>query len=312
MEERLRVLITSISFARTDPLPLQRLKELGCEIIENPHGRPLKEAELIPLLTDVDGVIAGLDEFSGKAMKSANRLKVISRYGVGLDNVDLEAAQHLGIKVKNTPDANTQAVADLTFGLILAVSRMIPQSHQSTREGKWGRFFGRGVYGKSLGIIGLGRIGKGVARRAKGFEMEVSVYDVMVDEAFIQAHRLRSLPLDDLLGQSDFISIHCDLNSRTKGLIGSRELDLMKKTACLINTARGGIIDEQALYDALYEGRIAGAGLDAFAQEPPLGSPLLTLDNIVTTPHIGAYTYEAVLEMGLTSVKNLIEVLGEK
>jgi len=138
-------------------------------LIKAAHIYALKEAELIPLLTDVDGLIAGLDEFSGKAMKSANRLKVISRYGVGLDNVDLEAARGLGIEVKNTPDANTQAVADLTFGLILAVSRMIPQSHQSTREGKWGRFFGLGVYGKSLGIIGLGRIGKAVARRAKGF-----------------------------------------------------------------------------------------------------------------------------------------------
>lgn len=309
MGSKYKILITSTSFFKAGPVPLQQLKEFNCEIIENPYGRPLKEGELIPLLVDVDGVIAGLDEFGEKVLKSSNRLKVISRYGVGIDNIDMEAAKRLGIFVINTPDVNTQAVADLTFGLILSVSRKIPQSHQSTRKGRWERFIGREVYGKRLGIIGLGRIGKAVANRAKGFEMEIIAYDVQRDESFAETLEIKFLPLDDLLMEADFVTLHCGLNPQTKGLIGPRELGLMKETAYLINTARGELVDERALYEALKEGKIAGAGLDVYEQEPPLESPLLSLENAVTTGHIAAYTDEAIKEMALASVKNLLSAL---
>jgi len=312
MQTRYKILVTSTSFGKTDPLPLQRLKEHRCEIIKNPFGRPLKEEELIPLLSDVDGVIAGLDEFTEEAMKGSSRLKVISRYGVGLDNVDTEAAKRLGIVVTNTPDVNTQAVADLTFGLLLSVSRMIPQAHLSTGRGQWQRFIGRGVYKKVLGIIGLGHIGRAVAKRAKGFEMEILAYDVKQAETFAQTLGIRFRSLDDLLRETDFITLHCELNSQTEGIIGERELGLMKETAFLINTARGGLVDEKALYRALKTGKIAGAALDAYAQEPPLGNPLLTLENLVATPHIGAHTYETVLDMGLLSVENLMKALKGK
>lgn len=309
MGSKYKILITSTSFFKAGPVPLQQLKEFDCEIIENPYGRPLKEDELIPLLVDVDGVIAGLDEFGEKVLKSSNRLKVISRYGVGIDNIDMEAAKRLGIFVINTPDVNTQAVADLTFGLILSVSRKIPQSHQSTRKGRWERFIGREVYGKRLGIIGLGRIGKAVANRAKGFGMEIIAYDVQRDESFAETLGIKFLPLDDLLMEADFVTLHCGLNPQTKGLIGPRELGLMKETAYLINTARGELVDERALYEALKEGKIAGAGLDVYEQEPPLESPLLSLENAVTTGHIAAYTDEAIKEMALASVKNLLSAL---
>jgi D-3-phosphoglycerate dehydrogenase len=309
MGSKCKILITSTSFFKAGPVPLQQLKEFNCEIIENPYGRPLKEDELIPLLVDVDGVIAGLDEFGEKVLKSSNRLKVISRYGVGIDNIDMEAAKRLGIFVINTPDVNTQAVADLTFGLILSVSRKIPQSHQSTRKGRWERFIGREVYGKRLGIIGLGRIGKAVANRAKGFEMEIIAYDVQRDESFAETLEIKFLPLDDLLMEADFVTLHCGLNPQTKGLIGPRELGLMKETAYLINTARGELVNERALYEALKEGKIAGAGLDVYEQEPPLESPLLSLENAVTTGHIAAYTDEAIKEMALASVKNLLSAL---
>jgi D-3-phosphoglycerate dehydrogenase len=309
MGSKYKILITSTSFFKAGPVPLQQLKEFDCEIIENPYGRPLKEDELIPLLVDVDGVIAGLDEFGEKVLKSSNRLKVISRYGVGIDNIDMEAAKRLGIFVINTPDVNTQAVADLTFGLILSVSRKIPQSHQSTRKGRWERFIGREVYGKRLGIIGLGRIGKAVANRAKGFGMEIIAYDVQRDESFAETLEIKFLPLDDLLMEADFVTLHCGLNPQTKGLIGPRELGLMKETAYLINTARGELVDERALYEALKEGKIAGAGLDVYEQEPPLESPLLSLENAVTTGHIAAYTDEAIKEMALASVKNLLSAL---
>lgn len=208
MGSKYKILITSTSFFKAGPVPLQQLKEFNCEIIENPYGRPLKEDELIPLLVDVDGVIAGLDEFGEKVLKSSKRLKVISRYGVGIDNIDMEAAKRLGIFVINTPDVNTQAVADLTFGLILSVSRKIPQSHQSTKEGRWERFIGREVYGKRLGIIGLGRIGKAVANRAKGFGIEIIAYDVQRDESFAETLGIKFFSLDDLLRETDFITVH--------------------------------------------------------------------------------------------------------
>jgi D-3-phosphoglycerate dehydrogenase len=309
MPAKYKVLVTSTSFNKVDPLPRERLMQFGCEIVDNPFRRPLKEEELIPLLKDVDGIVAGLDEYSRRAILSTNKLKVISRYGVGVDNIDLEAAKERGILVVNTPEVNTQAVADMTFGLILAVCRKIPRAHFSTQKGNWGRLIGRGVYKKSLGIIGLGRIGKAVAERAKGFSMEILAYDVKKDEISSDAIGIHFLPLDELLAQSDFITLHCVLNPGSKGIIGARELSLMKKTAYLINTARGGLIDEKALYDALRDGIIEGAALDVFQDEPPFNSPLLTLENILTTPHIGSYTHEALLDMGLIAVDNLIQNL---
>jgi D-3-phosphoglycerate dehydrogenase len=309
MPAKYKILITSTSFNKVDPLPRERLIQYGCEIVDNPFNRPLKENDLIPLLEDVDGVIAGLDEYSRKAISSSKKLKVISRYGVGLDNINLEAARDRGISVVNTPEVNTQAVADLTFGLILASCRKIPIAHFSTQKGNWGRLIGRGVYKKSIGIIGLGRIGKAVAERAKGFSMEILAHDLKKDEISSEALGIHFLPLDELLAKGDFITLHCDLNPGSKGMIGARELALMKKTAYLINTARGGLIDEKDLFEALRDGKIAGAALDAFQDEPPVGSPLLTLDNILTTPHIGSYTHEALLEMGLIAVDNLIQNL---
>jgi D-3-phosphoglycerate dehydrogenase len=312
MPPKYRVLITSTSFNKVDPLPRERLLRYGCEIVENPFNRPLKEGDLIPLLADADGVIAGLDEYSRKAIFSSKMLKVISRYGVGIDNIDLQAARERGIIVVNTPEVNTQAVADLAFGLLLAVCRKIAQAHFSTQNGSWKRLVGRGVYKKSIGIIGLGRIGKAVAERARGFSMEILAHDVKQDESFCQSLGIHFLPLHELLAKADFVTLHCDLNPGSKGIIGARELALMKKTAYLVNTARGGLIDENALFDALRDKRIAGAALDAFQNEPPFGSPLLTLDNIVTTPHIGSYTHEALLDMGLIAVDNLIQNLEKK
>jgi D-3-phosphoglycerate dehydrogenase len=310
MQKKPRILITATSFSKSDPRPLQRLKEYGCEIVENPRNRSLKEDELIPLLADVDGVIAGLDEFTEKAMASSPRLRVVSRYGVGLDNVDLASAKRLGIAVMNTPEVNTQAVADFTFGLLLAVSRVIPQSHRSTMEGRWEKVVGRGVYRKTLGIVGLGRIGRAVAERARGFAMTILAYDVKKDDPFARALGVTFSPLDTLLAESDFVTLHCDLNPRTRGLIGARELGLMKETGYLINTARGGLVEEGALYEALQRGSIAGAALDTFVHEPLGETPLTTLGNVVMTPHMGAYTHDALLEMGLISVENLIKVLN--
>ena len=309
MQTKYRILITSTSFGKTDPLPLQNLQAYGCEVIENPYGRPLKEDELISLLADVDGVIAGLDEFTQKAIQSANRLKVISRYGVGMDNIDLEAARAKKIRVTSTPGANTQAVADLTIALMLAVARKITRADICTRQGKWEKFYGHSLYRKTLGILGLGRVGQAVFRRSAGFEMKTLAYDPWQKELIEKTDGIKYADLQDLLSYSDFVTLHLALSEKTHHLIGEKELSLMRPTAYLVNTARGGLINEEALYQALKNKVIAGAALDTFTDEPPRASRLLTLENVVMTPHIGSYTYEATLEMGLAAVENLISSL---
>ncbi|NIO06294.1 MAG: hydroxyacid dehydrogenase [Proteobacteria bacterium] len=309
MESKYRVLVTSTSFGKADPLPLQRLRECGCDVIENPYGRPLKEDELTALLADVDGVIAGLDEYTERVIKSATRLKVISRYGVGVDKVDLKAAEAHGVRVTTTPGVNTQAVADLTMALMLAVARKVPKADASAKEGKWEKIFGHSLYQKKLGIVGLGQISKAVAKRAQGFDMEVSIFTQYPDASFAETRGIRYAAFNEILEQSDFLSLNCSMTPDRTGMIGYEQLRKMKPTSYLINTARGALIKEDDLYRALRDGIIAGAALDTYVQEPPKESPLLTLENIVTTPHIGSYTYETVLEMGLMSVENLIKAL---
>jgi D-3-phosphoglycerate dehydrogenase len=311
-KDKYRVLITSTSFGRTDPLPLEKLKQYGCEILENPLKRPLKEAELLPLLEDVDGVIAGLDEYTEKVIRTANRLKVISRYGVGLDNVDMDAARANGIRVTTVPGINAEAVADLTIGLMINIARKITQADRSLKKGHWEKIFGHSVFGKTLGIIGYGRIGQAVRDRVRGFQMTILVHDPDKEKELNEMDGVEYRPLEGLLRESDFISMHANLSEESRFMIGYDELSIMKPDSYLINTARGGLINEDDLYRALEEGLIAGAALDCYLNEPPTESPLLSLDNVLTTPHIGSYSYESVLEMGLCSVDNLINAFEGK
>lgn len=310
--KKYRVLITSTSFGKTDPSPLDKLKQYGCEIIENPYSRPLKEQELLSLLENVDGVIAGLDEYTEKVIMHSKRLKVISRYGVGLDNVDMDAAESRGIIVTTVPGTNSEAVADLTIGLMINIARKITKADLSLKKGKWEKIFGNSVYGKILGIIGYGRIGQAVRERVSGFKMRVLVYDPDKEAVLNGAKDIEYKPLPELLQESDFITLHASLSHDSHLMIGYKEFSLMKSTAYFINTARGGLVDEKDLYRALKEGVFAGAALDCYLNEPPLKSPLLSLPNIITTPHIGSYTYESVLEMGLCSVDNLIKAFKGK
>ena len=307
---RYRVLITSTSFGKTDPSLFERLKQYGCEIIENPFNRPLKEQELLSLLENVDGVIAGLDEYTEKVIVNAKRLKVISRYGVGLDNVDMDAAKANGVRVTTVPGTNAEAVADLTIGLMINIARKISRADRSLKEGKWEKIFGHSVFGKTLGIIGYGRIGLAVRDRVTGFKMRVLVHDPDKESDLNERGDIEYKGLQELLRESDFITLHATLSEESNLMIGYNELSLMKPTAYLINTARGGLINERDLYRALEEGLIAGAALDCYLDEPPIENPLLSLQNIITTPHIGSYSYESVLEMGLCSVDNLVKAAG--
>lgn len=261
-------------------------------------------------LADVDALIVGVDKVSAKVIDQAPKLKVIAKHGVGLDNIDIDAATQKGLVVTNAPGSNSEAVADLTIGLLLAVTRQIPLADRGIRQQGWPRLKGPEVWRKTLGIIGLGRIGKGVALRAKGFQMRILVFDPYADPEFAGRENIEITTLDNLLKESDFVTVNAPLTESTRNLLSSDKLQLMKKGSYLINTARGELIDEKALIEALQEGRIAGAALDAFVNEPLGDSPLLHMDNVILTPHLGAYSYEAGTNMSRMAAEAVCDILA--
>lgn len=284
-----RVLVTD----SLHELGLEALRQEGLLVEVVP---PLPPAELARRIGGVAGLIVrSATKVTEEVIAAADALEVIGRAGTGLDNVDVEAASRRGVVVMNTPGANTIAAAEHTLALLLALTRRIPQAHAHTKGGKWERerFLGAEVYGKTLGIIGLGRVGAEVARRAQGFAMRVIAYDPYLTEEVAQRLGVELVELDALLARTDFITLHLPLTKETRGLIGSRELAGMKDGVRLVNCARGGVVDEGALAEAIASGKVAGAALDVFEQEPPWGSPLLDLDPVVVTPHLGASTEEA-------------------
>ena len=305
----MKILITPRSFASFSDKPLKMLTERGYEIKRNNTGRPYKKEEMLKLIKDVDGIIIGIDELSAEIIEKANALKVISKYGIGLDNIDINMATNKKIVITNTPTANVDAVADLTFGFILSLARRIPEADRKTKSGKWEKITGKSVWEKTLGIIGLGKIGRQVVKRAQGFKMNILVYDLVKDEKFAQSYNIKYVNLEELLQRSDYITIHIPLNDATRGMISYEELEKIKESAFLINTSRGGIVDEEALYNALRNNKLRGAALDVYSNEPPVESSLKELDNVILTPHIAAYTEEAIDNMSIQAAQNLIDVL---
>ncbi|MCL2601256.1 MAG: phosphoglycerate dehydrogenase [Treponema sp.] len=289
---------------------MTELKSFADSLVFNPSGKPLLQDELIPLLDGCDGCIAGLDYYTAAVIENTDRLKVISRYGVGVDRVDLAAAKTRNVVVCNTPGANTQAVADLAFALLLSVARKVPLLDRKTRDGQWLRSSGIELYGKTLGILGLGAIGKAVARRAAGFSMNVIAFDPYMDTQYAQANGIVPADFDTVIKEANFISLHLPLTEGTKRIISADAMRTMKKGAVIVNTARGGLIDEVAAYDFLASGHLGGMGLDVYEEEPPVKSPLFELENVVLTPHTSAHTVEATEAMAFMAVQNLIEVLS--
>ncbi len=308
----MKVLVTPRSFSSTSEKPKKILEDKEYELIYNDKERPYTKEEMIDLIKDVDGIIVGIDYLGKEVIEKAERLKVISKYGVGIDNIDIEEAVKNDIVVTNTPTANSQAVADLAFALILSLARRIPEANNSTKSGKWNKFIGNSVNKKTLGIIGLGKIGKAVVKRAKGFDMDILAYDVYPDQEYAKKHNVNFVELSELYKKSDFISVHVPLNSKTENMIGKKEFRIMKNSAFLINTSRGGIVNEDDLYETLKNKEIKGAAMDAFINEPPKNSPLRELENIIMTSHNGAYTEEAIEKMGVQASENLINVLEKK
>lgn len=300
-----KITITTSSFAGFDKSPVELLKENGFEVILNPFGRTLKENEIIELCKGSIGIIAGTEVLDGKTLDSLGSvLKVVSRCGTGMDSVDLVAANKLGIKIFNTPDAPTIAVAELTLGLILNLLRKISYMDRGIRRDLWKKSMGNLLSEKNVGIIGFGRIGEKVAEFLRPFECKIKYYDIK-DE--VTGHGIERVELNELLNTSDIISIHV---SAKKQLIGEHEINMMKKGAFIINVSRGGVIDEKALYNALKIGQLSGAALDVFEQEPYSGH-LRELDNVILTPHIGSYAVETRVSMEKEAVLNLLKGLQE-
>jgi D-3-phosphoglycerate dehydrogenase len=307
----MKILVTPTSFKPdSDNAAMKRLRSFASSLVFNPAEKPLTENELIPLLSGCDGCVAGLDFFTAKAIESAENLKVISRYGVGVDRVDLAAAKARNIAVCNTPGANTQAVADITIALLLCLARKIPVLDRKMREGQWTRSTGIELFGKTIGILGLGRIGKAVARRASGFSMRILAYDPFIDLSYAESNGIVSADFNTVIKEADFLCLHVPLTDETRNIISADVLMAMKEGAIIVNTARGGLIDVDAAYNHLLSGHLGGMGLDVYETEPPLRSPLFELENVVLTPHTAAHTAEAIAAMAEMSVQNLIDVLS--
>ncbi len=275
---------------------------------------------IIERVQDVDALVSLLtDPIDAEVFDAAPKLRIVSQYAVGYDNIDIEEATKRGIYVTNTPGVLTETVADFTFALMLAVARRVVEADKYVREGKWKvawhplMMLGSDVYGRTLGIVGMGRIGSAVARRAKGFGMRILYYDSVRREDLEKELGAEFVDLDRLLEESDYVSLHVPLTPETYHLIGEEQLRKMKPTAFLINTARGKVVDQKALYKALREGWIAGAGLDVFEQEPiSPDDPLLKLDNVVLAPHAASASHETRSRMAEMVAENLIAFLNGK
>lgn len=298
----------------------RRIPEVGLKKLERETDMEVWEEETPPprevlkeKIRDCDGILALLtDKMDGEVMDCAPKLRIISNYAVGYDNIDVEEATRRGIMVTNTPGVLTETTADLAFALILATARRIVEADKYTRSGQWKTWgpmllLGQDVYGATLGIIGLGRIGSAVARRAKGFDMKVIYYDAKRNEKAEEELGVEYRDLHTLLQEADIVTIHTPLTKETHHMIGEKELSLMKPTAILVNTARGPIVDQKALYKVLKERRIFGAGLDVYEKEPiDKDDPLLELDNVVLLPHIGSASVATRGKMAIMAVENLL------
>jgi D-3-phosphoglycerate dehydrogenase len=308
-----RILVSANSYGKFNPDLKTDLERQVKEVIYNKTGKPLSSQQVAELLPGIDGYIAGLDEINHQALQAADTLKVIARYGVGVDQVDLEAASKKGIIVTNTPGANSASVAELALCLILMLARQVPVATQALKQGQWPRLHGLTLENKTIGIIGLGAIGKHLARRLSSFDGHLLAFDPIIDEAFIQKYNIKMVSLENLIPSSDFISLHVPVLEATRSMVNETFISAMKKGAFIINTSRGEIVDEGALIEGLKSGHLGGAGLDAFSKEPPdTDNPLLSLPQVICTPHLGAQSDGATNNMGRMALNECLRVLQGK
>lgn len=300
----MKIAITTSSFARFGDAPLRLLQEAGIEYVLNDKGRPLTEDEAVKILDGCIGVAAGTEPLTKKVMDAVPGLKVISRCGVGVDNVDLAAAAAKGIVVRNTPDGPTLAAAELTIALMLSLLRHVSLMDREMHAGVWKKHMGSLLYQKRVGIIGMGRIGRALAHRLTAFETEVAYTDPLAENTSVSR-----LDLEELLDWADIVTLHCPKPENGVPVLDGRKLSLMRRGSYLLNVARGGLVDENALYGLLTSGHIAGAALDVYGKEPYDG-PLKDMDNVILTPHVGSHARESRLIMETDTIKNLLDALA--
>ncbi|MFC7327435.1 phosphoglycerate dehydrogenase [Marinactinospora rubrisoli] len=303
------VLVTTPSFGRFSPDPRAVLETAGCVVRVPGPPHPLSERQLRESAADAEALIVGLDPVTDEVLAAAPRLKVVAKHGVGVDNIDVAAAARRGIRVVNAPATNTDAVADLAFALILACARQVVAGHASVTGGGWGPLFGPELAGKTLGVLGYGRIGQQVARRAAGFRMRVLAHDPFWPDSDIARAGAVPAGLDECVAAADVLTLHMPATPGAPPVLSRERLATMKPHAILVNTARGGLVDEVALAEMLHAGRLGGAGMDVYATEPPGDGPLVGAPRTVLTPHIGACTHEANRAMGTTVAADVVRVL---
>ena len=306
-----RVFVTARAFWVSGIKAISRLEAAGWTIHQASKAGPLPEDELIEQMQECDAVIASSDPYSARVFAACPQLQIVSRCGVGIDSVDVAAATAAGVVVTNTPGAMTDAVADYTFALMLSLCRRIVEGDNLMRAGGWGEYPGVLVFGKTLGLVGMGQIGQGVLRRARGFAMQILAYDPLLAASADAANfpDVRFVDLETLLQESDFVSVHAPNLPETKGMFGAAQFALMKQSAYFINTARGALVDEAALVAALHGGEIAGAATDVYSVEPlPSDHPLRSAPRCVITPHNAFNAVEAAAAMSLISAQNLLDL----
>lgn len=308
--DRFRVLVTANAFLESGEAAAGPLRQAGAEIVPAPRAGPLPEAELIPSLDGCDAVVASSDPYTRAVLQASPRLRLIARWGVGVDSIDLAAATQRGVLVANTPGLTTEAVADYTFAMMLALARRLCPARERMAAGGWGEFRGVDVWRKCLGIVGFGAIGRAVARRAAGFSMRILAYDPNLSEEAVTAAGARPASLPELLAEADFVTLHAALTPATASMIDAAALRAMKPNAFLINAARGGLIDEAALLRALQEGWIAGAALDVYVAEPlPAEHALRRLPNCLALPHNAFNSVETAAAVNRAVVENVLAVM---
>jgi len=306
----MKILISPSSFGQCGLEPLNILTDNRYEVINNPYGRKLTEDEVIELASDAIGIVAGVEPLNKNVMDNLPNLKCISRVGVGMDSVDLNYAKEKGIKVVNTPDGPTRAVAELTIALTMDLLRGVYKANSNIKNHIWKKEIGNLILEKTVGVFGFGRIGRATAKLFQGLGAKVVAYDLYPDNDYAKKNNIKFQEKNELLKSADVISVHVPGNEDKSPVLGLDELSLLKKTAYLINVSRGGVVDEDALYTLLRENRIKGAAVDVFTKEPYDGK-LIELDNIILTPHLGSYAFEGKLKMEIDAVNNLINSLAD-
>ena len=312
MDNTRRVLVCVSHLADRDAPYLARLEQAGFVVEQNRLGRHYTEDELCQVLPGVFATIAGGEPYTDRVLTAAKDLKVIARFGVGYDNVDVTAATQHGVAVAMAFGTNHESVADGAFALMAGIAGDLVRRDQLVRSGGWGAAFHHGLWRSTVGIVGLGRIGRALARRCRGFEMRLLGYDTAPDMVWAAEHGVQLVPLETLLRESDFVSLHAPHTAETENMMNAHTLGLMKGTAYLVNTARGALVDEDALADALRRGVIAGAGIDVFRSSPPTGSPLLTLPNVLLTPHSTGMDTTAEVAMSNRCIDSILAIASGK